>query len=69
MKKNFNTGAWSSVFKKITIATFAFALLFMFNTTAVYASETNTATQEQTRSGGRVSTEREERILLPSGIR
>ena len=69
MKKSFNTGAWSGVFKKIAIATFAFAVLFMLNATAVYASETNTAAQEQIRSGGRVSTEREEHILLPSGIR
>ena len=69
MKRSFNTGAWSGVFKKIAIATFAFAVLFMLHTMAVYVSENNTAAQEQIRSGGRVSTEREERILLPSGIR
>ena len=68
MKKGFIKGTWRSIFKKVAIATFAFAALFMLNTTAVYASETNTATQEQTRSGGRVSTEREERVLLPRGI-
>ena len=69
MKRSFNAVAWSGVFKKIAIATFAFAVLFTLHTMAVYVSETNPATQEQISSGGRVSTEREERILLPSGIR
>jgi len=42
--------------KKVAIATFALAALFMFNVTAVYANE---ATQEQGRRGGRVNSEHE----------
>ena len=67
MKKSFNPGAWSGAFKKIAIATFAFAVLFTLNTTAVYARDVGTAPGEQ--GQGRRSTEREARILLPRGIR
>ena len=67
MKKSFNIGAWSGVFKKIAIATFALAVLFTLNTTAVYARDVGTAAGEQDR--GRIRTECEERILLPRGIR
>ena len=67
MKKGFIKGAWGSTFKRVAIATFALAALFMFNVTAVYANDVGTAVQEQNR--GRIRTEREERILLPNGIR
>ena len=63
MKKGFIKGAWGSAFKKVAIATFALAVLFIFNVTAVYADDA----QEQDR--GRIRTEREERILLRRSIR
>ena len=62
MKKGLNKGTLGSIFKKVAIATFALAALFMLGTSAVYASDV----QEQER--GRIRTERDERVLLPSGI-
>jgi hypothetical protein len=42
--------------KKVAVVAFALSALFMFNVTAVYASE---ATQEQGRRGGRATSEHE----------
>ena len=67
MKKGNIKGTWGSTFKKVAIATFALAVLFMFNVTAVYADDIGAAAQEQVR--GRIRTEREERTLLPNSIR
>ena len=66
MKKGFTKGAWGSAFKKVAIATFALAALFMWGVTAVYANDVGAAAGEQDR--GRIRTEREERILLLNGI-
>ena len=64
MKKGFTKGAWSKTIKRVAISTLALATLFMFNATAVSASEAEVAAREQVRLGGRISTEREERVRL-----
>ena len=69
MKKMLSKKPSSSFLKKVTIVAFAFATLFMFNTTTAYASETDVNVQEQNHMSGRTRTEREERILLPNGVR
>jgi len=58
MKRGFTKGTLSSIVKKVAITTLALAAIFTLNVTAVSAS-----------TEGRTGTERESRILLPSGIR
>ena len=64
MKRAFSKEVWGRAIKRIAIATFALAALFMFNVTAVYANEVEVAAQEQGRLGRPINTEREERVRL-----